>query len=129
WRRARAAETRARLGLPPDERIAVFAGRLAAEKELEVAIDAWRIAEDSLGTLVLMGDGPMIAALRRRAAGAAIRFLPFENSRERVADLLAACDAYIAPSPVETFGLAALEALACGTPVVSADRGGVAERV
>jgi alpha-1,6-mannosyltransferase len=46
-----------------------------------------------------------------------------------MADLLAAADCYIAPGPAETFGLSALEALACGTPVLSVASGGAAELV
>ncbi|HEX7917794.1 MAG TPA: glycosyltransferase, partial [Gemmatimonadales bacterium] len=47
----------------------------------------------------------------------------------RFADLLAAVDVYVAPGPYETFGLSALEAMASGTPILSVDRGGVAERI
>jgi alpha-1,6-mannosyltransferase len=42
---------------------------------------------------------------------------------------MACADLYVAPSVVETFGLAAIEAMACGTPVLSADRGAVADHV
>jgi alpha-1,6-mannosyltransferase len=79
--------------------------------------------------LVLVGDGPLRRELEGRAAGASVYFAPFEDSRERLADVLAAADAYLAPGRAETFGLSALEAMACGTPVVSADAGGVAEVV
>jgi alpha-1,6-mannosyltransferase len=130
WRRARARETRCRHDLPERGPLVVYAGRLALEKSLEVAIDGWRRFDPThRATLAIVGQGPLAQPLAARAAGTSIRFLPFQNSREDVADLLAASDAYLAPSPVETFGLAALEALACGTPVVAADRGGVAEQV
>jgi glycosyltransferase involved in cell wall biosynthesis len=56
-------------------------------------------------------------------------WLPFQRDRERVADLLAAVDLYVAPCSLETFGLSALEALSSATPILSADRGGVAETV
>ena len=46
-----------------------------------------------------------------------------------MADLFAAVDLGVAPCSIETFGLSALEALASGTPLLSADRGGVAETV
>ena len=49
--------------------------------------------------------------------------------RSSVAGLLASADVVMAPGPVETFGLAALEALACGTPVVAASTSAVAELV
>jgi alpha-1,6-mannosyltransferase len=55
--------------------------------------------------------------------------LPFEPVRFRMAELLAAADGYLAPGPAETFGLSALEALACGTPVLSVSTGGAAELV
>ena len=130
WRRARARETRRLHGLPERGPLVVYAGRLAPEKALDTAIDGWRRFDpNGHATLVLVGHGPLRQQLITRASGASIRFLPFQNSREDVADLLAASDAFLAPSPVETFGLAALEALACGTPVITADRGGVAEQV
>jgi len=49
--------------------------------------------------------------------------------RSSVASLLGAADVVLAPGPVETFGLAALEALACGTPIVAASTSAVAELV
>ena len=52
--------------------------------------------------------------------------LRFHN---RLADLMTAVDIYVAPCSLETFGLSALEALASGTPILTADRGGVAETV
>src|SRR5213078_2957731 len=51
-------------------------------------------------------------------AGLPVRFTGFVHDRVALAALLATADVVLAPGPVETFGLAALEALACGTPVV-----------
>jgi Glycosyltransferase len=56
-------------------------------------------------------------------------WLPFVSDRDLTADLLAAADLYVAPGPAETFGLSALEAMAAGIPVLSVDRGGVADRI
>jgi alpha-1,6-mannosyltransferase len=78
---------------------------------------------------VLAGDGPQRVALMRRALGKGVYFLPYQHDRYALADLFAAADLYIAPSSVETFGLSALEALASGTPLISASLGGVAEQV
>ncbi|HEY4219113.1 MAG TPA: glycosyltransferase [Gemmatimonadaceae bacterium] len=129
-RRAYAAETRRRLTLPTEGPLVVYAGRLAPEKSLDLAIEGWRrLGTQSRATLVIMGAGPLESDLRARAAGLSIIFRPFEDSRERVADFLAAADAYLSSGTTETFGLTALEALACGTPVVSADGGGVAEHL
>jgi alpha-1,6-mannosyltransferase len=64
-----------------------------------------------------------------RAEGLPVRWIPYQADREQLADLLAACDLYVAPGPAETFGLSALEAMASGLPVLSVDAGGVADRV
>jgi alpha-1,6-mannosyltransferase len=128
-RRAYAAETRRALQLP-DAPIALFVGRFAGDKSLDVVIDAWTTVHRATGaTLVLAGDGPLRMALQQRAFGKQVRFLPYQHDREQLADLFAAANLYVAASTVETFGLSALEALASGTPVLSASRGGVAEHV
>jgi alpha-1,6-mannosyltransferase len=57
-------------------------------------------------------------ALAYRAARLPVRFAGHIAERAAMASLLASADVVVAPGPVETFGLAALEALACGTPVV-----------
>ncbi|MEP6571139.1 MAG: glycosyltransferase [Gemmatimonadota bacterium] len=128
-RRDSREEARARAGLPEGP-LAIFAGRFAQEKQIDVLVRAWPAIERRTGaTLVLVGDGPQRPALAAAAAGGRITFLPYQGDRDRLADLLAAADMYIAPGPVETFGLAALEAMASGTPVLSVDRGAVPEHV
>lgn len=129
-RRTRMEQTRALLGVPLHAPVAAFVGRFAPEKELDVLLDAWPRVERACGAhLVLVGDGPLGARLKARTRSRRIHFRAFERDRDRLADLLAAVDVFIAPGAVETFGLAALEALASGTPVLSADEGGVAEQV
>lgn len=124
-----AAETRREHSLPEGPLMA-YVGRFAREKDLHVLIDAWTMVErDTDATLLMIGDGPLRAELRARAKAKRILWLPFEKNRDRLADLVAALDFYIAPGPVETFGLAAVEALATGIPVLSCDRGAVAEHV
>jgi alpha-1,6-mannosyltransferase len=128
-RRTSAWETRKDFGLP-DGRLAIFVGRLAAEKELDLLLAAWPEVERRTGLrLVIVGDGPARRRLQALPRSHRYRWLPFERDRERLADLLAAVDLYVAPCSIETFGLSALEALACGTPILTADRGGVAETV
>lgn len=129
-RRAAREEVRARYGLP-DGPLAGFVGRFAPEKELDVALAAWPEVYRRTGAmLVLVGDGPQRQVLERLAGEATwVRFLPYEKDRDRLADLLAALDVFVAPSSNETFGLAPLEAMACGTPVLTADRGGISEQV
>jgi alpha-1,6-mannosyltransferase len=126
-RRARRADTLARHGLP-DAPIVLFTGRFTREKELEPAVAAWSAVRTPGAVLVLVGAGPLAARLRAQGDGR-VRVLPFEHDDAHLADLYSAADLYLAPGPAETFGLSAHEALACGTPVLSVDRGAVADAV
>lgn len=129
-RRAYASETRRLFGLPQDAPLAAYFGRMAREKEVDVAIDAWPEIERRTGAyLLLVGDGPARSYFESRVKSDRVLWLPYQTEREPLADLLAALDLYIAPGPVETFGLSALEALASGTPVLSVNRGGVSEQI
>jgi alpha-1,6-mannosyltransferase len=128
-RKCRSAETRAVHHLPPGP-LVMYVGRLAREKELHLVLDAWPIIEKRTGaSLVLVGDGPSREYFQSRSRGRRVFWLPYERNRERLADLTAAADLVVAPGPAETFGLAALEALASGVPVVSSDQGAVRELV
>jgi alpha-1,6-mannosyltransferase len=128
-RRVRAAATRGRFGLP-DGPLALYVGRLAAEKDIDVVLSAWLDVERRTGArLVLVGAGPAARSLRRSRGGARALWLPYVRDRDLLADLYAAADLFVAPGSAETFGLAALEALSSGVPVLSADQGGVAETV
>ena len=104
----------------------VHCGRLSAEKKPERSLItlATLRAEGLPVRLVVAGDGPLRSRLLRRAAraGLPVTFTGFLPGRADLAALLASADVVLAPGPAETFGLAALEALACGTPaVVSAE--------
>jgi alpha-1,6-mannosyltransferase len=98
----------------------VHCGRLSQEKRPERSVDALialrRRGVDAV--LVVAGDGPLRPRLQEQARGHAVHFMDFVTERTAVASLLATADVVIAPGPIETFGLAALEALACATPVV-----------
>ncbi|MEZ0066463.1 alpha-1,6-mannosyltransferase [Streptacidiphilus sp. MAP12-20] len=107
----------------PEELLLVLCSRLSPEKRPERALDA--LAElrrrGVPAALVVAGDGPLRGRLEARivAEGLPARLLGHVASPERLSALLATADLALAPGPVETFGLAALEALACGTPVVA----------
>lgn len=101
----------------------LLCSRLSVEKRPGTALDALaELRERGVqAALVVAGDGPLKASLVRRAEAERlpVRFLGHVADREAVADLQAAADVCLAPGPAETFGLSALEALACGTPVVA----------
>ncbi|PWU45652.1 glycosyl transferase [Micromonospora globispora] len=103
------------------EVLLVHCARLSVEKRPDLAVDALaRLRRAGVpAVLVMLGDGPLRGALVRRSAGLPVHFAGFLPDRSAVAALLAAADLVLAPGPVETFGLAGLEALACGTPVVA----------
>jgi L-malate glycosyltransferase len=86
--------------------------------------------EDREAYLVLVGDGPDQAESRRVAQELGIaELVQFLGTRDALPELLAPADVFVIASREESFGLSALEAMACGTPVVSTDVGGVSEVV
>ncbi len=109
--------------------LVVMCSRLSREKRPELALDALRHLH-SLGfraRLVVVGSGPMQEQLRKRSADLPVTWLGFVSDRSALAQLLATADVVLAPGPIETFGLAALEALASGTPVVASETSAVGE--
>ena len=109
----------------------VLCSRLSREKRPDLAIEAVRVlrSQGCPARLVVAGSGPLAASLRRRAKGLPVEMVGHLADRSSVALLLGSADVVLAPGPVETFGLAALEALACGTPVVASSTSAVAELV
>ncbi|BBZ04376.1 GDP-mannose-dependent alpha-(1-6)-phosphatidylinositol dimannoside mannosyltransferase [Mycolicibacterium chitae] len=104
----------------PRQLLLVHCGRLSPEKRADRSIATVAALRDSGvdARLVVAGDGPLRARLQRQAARLPVDFTGFIDDRAAVATLLATADVVLAPGPHETFGLAALEALACGTPAV-----------
>nr|WP_078901942.1 glycosyltransferase [Actinacidiphila yeochonensis] len=110
----------------PGQVLLVMASRLSAEKRPQDAVRALAHlrAAGVDAVLAVAGDGPLrgrLTALAARLRLPAV-FLGHMADRTALAALLATADLVLAPGPVETFGLAALEALACGTPVVASSR-------
>ncbi len=111
------------------EILLVMCTRLSKEKCPDIGIEVVREmgARGVKVRLVILGDGPERRRLERMVADVPVRLLGHVSDRWEVAALLATADVLIAPGPIETFGLAALEALACGTPVVANRSGALAE--
>ncbi|MFF8910455.1 glycosyltransferase [Streptomyces olivaceoviridis] len=106
-----------------DEALLVMASRLSVEKRPGTALDALEalLRRGRRAVLVVAGDGPLRARLEQRARdrGLPVTFLGHVSDRTALGALQASADVCLAPGPAETFGLAALEAMACGTPVVA----------
>lgn len=127
--RRRSAEVRSRLA-PGADRVLVYVGRLAAEKRVDVVLDAFARVREELGrraALVFVGDGPASGRLQARA-GEGVHFTGFLRGVP-LAEAYASADVFVFASETETFGNVCLEALASGLPAVVVDKGGVRETV
>ncbi|MEW1646876.1 MULTISPECIES: glycosyltransferase [unclassified Streptomyces] len=106
-----------------DQVLLVTCTRLSVEKKPGTALDALEalVRRGRRAVLVVAGDGPLRARLEQRARERRlpVTFLGHVSDRRLLGALQASADVCLAPGPAETFGLAALEAMACGTPVVA----------
>ncbi|MFJ5778039.1 glycosyltransferase [Streptomyces sp. NPDC093094] len=104
-----------------DETLLVMCSRLSVEKRPGTALDALEalLRRGTRAVLVVAGDGPLRARLEQRARdrGLPAVFLGHVSDSGLLGALQASADVCLAPGPAETFGLAALESMACGTPV------------
>lgn len=128
---------RRKLGLPDPARIVIYTGRLVRYKGLFELVAAWReVASERPDVhLVLVGSGGLDVDAceeelreRVRALGLESR-VHFVGAVEDVADLLRAADVFAFPSKHEAFGLAPVEAMAAGLPLVCTRAGGLADVV
>jgi len=114
---------------PNDEKIIVHTSNFRKVKRIEDVIHAYSKIKDSIQSrLLLIGDGP-----ERRNAEELCRQLgtcsqiQFLGKQDAVEEILSVADLFMLPSQNESFGLAALEAMACEVPVISSNAGGLPE--
>jgi alpha-1,6-mannosyltransferase len=113
---------RQRLGLAPDARVLVYAGRFAGEKNVPVLLDAFARLGSPYHLLLIGGS-------RQGRPAANVTLLPYRRDGIELAEWLASADALVHAGTKETFGLVILEAMACGRPVVVARAGAFPELV
>lgn len=113
----RSAALRAAWGAGDDDVVVAYVGRVAAEKNVELAIAAYR-AMPRVGPFVVVGDGPARPALAR--AHPDLVFAGMQRG-ERLATHYASADLFLFPSETETFGNVVLEAMASGLAIVAYD--------
>jgi len=116
---------------PADHRIVLHMSNFREVKRVRDVVRIFaRIRKQLPATLLMVGDGPDREDAEREAReaglGEDVRFL---GRLDTVANLLQASDLFLLPSQTESFGLAALEAMACGAPVVTTTAGGLPELV
>ncbi len=123
---------RAALGMG-EEPVLLFVGRIQPLKGADLAIETVaRLGRDAVLLVVGGPSGPegeaecrrLAALVKDRGLGDRVRFVP-PQPHERLATFYRAADLCLVPSRTESFGLVALEAAACGTPVVAAAVGGL----
>ena len=114
---------------PNDEKLIVHTSNFRKVKRVEDALRIFKHISDKIpAKLLLVGDGPHrvnVEALSRELGVAEnVRFL---GKLDAVEEVLSVADLFLMPSEKESFGLAALEAMACEVPVISSNAGGIPE--
>lgn len=134
-----AAEARAQLGLPDDEPILLYVGRIEPLKGIDTLIRAVALLPPMqrpevyvIGGEANVPDAQLDSEMGRLQAlargldlGAHVHFLG-KREQEELPAFYAAADIVVVPSYYESFGMVALEAMACGTPVIASRVGGLA---
>jgi len=104
-------------------------GRMSKEKNPQNSILALKelLAAGVNARLIFVGMGPMFKSLKALSKDLPVTFMGYIVDRKMLAEIIASADVSIAPGPIETFCLAALESLASGTPVVASSTSAVGE--
>lgn len=107
------------------DRLFVYQGRIASEKNVEVLLKAWRKLNLPEGCkLAIVGDGPLAASLKSYyGSDSGIVWMGFIADEQRRIEILRGADVFILPSLVEGLSLSLLEAMACGVACLATDVG------
>ena len=128
YRRRFDAELRERL-CPPDgcDALVVHVSNFRPVKRVDVALDVFRAMRRRVrARFVLIGDGPVRSEIERRVADEGLAAdVTFVGEQQDLVPWLSVADLFLLPSAQESFGLAALEAMACEVPVVASRVGGL----
>lgn len=114
---------------PNDEKLIVHTSNFRKVKRVEDVVSVFNIVRQTVpAKLLLVGDGPerikIEGMCRELDISADVRFL---GKLDAVEEVLSVADLFVMPSEKESFGLAALEAMACEVPVISSNSGGLPE--
>lgn len=114
---------------PNNERVVVHTSNFRKVKRVEDVVRIFDIIQKEIpAKLLLIGDGPERSNIEKvcRELGVCNK-VTFLGKQEAIEEILSICDLFILPSESESFGLSALEAMACEVPVISTNTGGLPE--
>jgi L-malate glycosyltransferase len=116
---------------PGGEKLLIHVSNFRPVKRITTVIDVFaRVRQRVPSRLIMVGDGPELSGAQRLARTLGIaENIEFLGEQDQVVPLLSAADVFLLPSAQESFGLAALEAMACEVPVVASRVGGLPEVV
>jgi len=121
---------RSSLGAPDELLLAHLSNFRPVKRPVDTVRVLAAVNKQRPARLALIGDGPEIASVLAEADLLGVRDrIRFLGNQDHVQPLLACCDVFLLPSEQESFGLAALEANACGVPAVTSDVGGISELI
>lgn len=114
---------------PNGERLLVHVSNFRKVKRIEDVVRLFgKVVHELPAKLILVGDGPERLAIEQLVSELALQaHVVFLGKQDAIEEILAVADLFILPSATESFGLSALEAMACGVPVISSDAGGLPE--
>ncbi len=125
----RKARTRQMNFINKGEQLIVHVSNFRPVKRIDNVIRIFKAVRDKLECrLMLIGDGPEMGAARRLVHQLGLKeYVHFMGRQDNVVSLLSQGDLFLQPSTNESFGLASLEALSCGIPVIGTSIGGLKE--
>ena len=114
---------------PSGEKLIIHTSNFRKVKRVDDVVKVFaKIRERIPSKLLLIGDGPERQKIERLTRELCIvDDVNFLGKQDFVEEILSVCDLFLLPSETESFGLAALEAMACEVPVISSNSGGIAE--
>lgn len=113
---------------PQGERILTHVSNFRKVKRIDDIVRAFhKIQGEVPSKLLLVGDGPERLVIEKLVRELNLPNVVFLGKQDAIEEILAVSDLFLLPSETESFGLSALEAMACGVPVISSDAGGLPE--
>src|SRR5262249_20376654 len=129
YRRREVEGLRRRFAPDPGTKVVIHVSNFRPVKRIDAVLQVFaRIARHQPAKLLLVGDGPELGTAYRLVRELEIADdVEMLGAQEDIIPLLSAADVFLLPSAQESFGLAALEAMACEVPVVASNVGGLPE--